>query len=71
MNKYRVRLRSAPGMWEQYESTETVWADDEEGAFFIAVRSLVRRAFADRPNPSCWVMKSCELLVKSDPEAWE
>lgn len=59
---YRCHLRSAPGMWAQYEGHVDVWANDESEVFERAVRQLARSSFPDRPNLSSWRLERIEVL---------
>jgi hypothetical protein len=56
LHKYRVRLRSAPGMWERYEGNVDVLARDDEQAVDRAIRELGRTSFPDRPSRSSWIV---------------
>lgn len=53
MKKYKVELRSKPGMYEQYEGTVEVSAADDTHAIEMAFRKLKRGAFPDRSR-SMW-----------------
>jgi len=61
--RFRVTLRSAPGMWELYDGFVDVYAQDGEDAFREAVRKLARTSFPDRPSMSSWIFESAEVLA--------
>lgn len=48
--RYRVTLRSVPGMYAQYDGDVTCWSadDDPEEIFAAAVRELRRTSFPER-----------------------
>ena len=52
--RFRVELRSAPGMWAQYNGHVDVLAADIDSAFEEAVKKLARTSFPDRPGLSSW-----------------
>lgn len=64
-NTYRVYLKSAPGMWAQYDGHVDVNgsgdADDQE-LFQKAVGKLARTSFPDRPSLSSWRLEKIERL---------
>jgi hypothetical protein len=60
--KFRCWLRSAPGMWEQYDGHVDVFAPDEGEVFERAVRELARTSFADRPSLSSWRLERIERI---------
>lgn len=60
--RYRCHLRSAPGMWAQYDGHVDVWAPEESEAFDRAVRELARTSFPDRASLSSWRLERVELL---------
>ena len=60
--KYRCWLRSAPGMWAQYDGYVDVFSPDEDDVFRRAVRDLARGAFKDRPGTSSWRLERIERL---------
>lgn len=53
MNKYNVAMRSKPGMYEQYDGTVAVVAENEDKAVDAAFRKLKQGAFPDRGR-SMW-----------------
>jgi hypothetical protein len=57
MNKYRVEMHSAPGMWATYDGYVDVIAEDDEDAIERALNRLKRASFPDRPK-SGWVIDS-------------
>lgn len=61
-SKYRCYVRSAPGMWEQYEGYVDVWAYSEGEVFDKAVRELTRTSFRDRPGRDSWILQRIEKL---------
>jgi hypothetical protein len=61
-NKYRCYLRSAPGMWAQYDGHVDVWSPEESEVFERAVRELARTSFPDRPSLSSWRLDRIEFL---------
>ena len=61
--RYRCHLRSAPGMWTQYDGHVDVWAPDESHVFERAVRELARTSFSDRPSLSSWLLDRIEPLA--------
>lgn len=60
--RYRCHLRSAPGMWTQYDGHVDVWAPDESEVFERAVRELARSSFSDRPSVQSWRLDRIEPL---------
>lgn len=54
MKRYKVTLRSAPGMWTHYSGYVMVLADCPEDAFANAVRKLALTSFPDRPHLDSW-----------------
>jgi hypothetical protein len=62
LQRFRVHLRSAGGMWEQYSGYVDVCAEDADEAFPRAVRELTRTSFPDRPSLDSWVLKSVAEL---------
>jgi hypothetical protein len=60
--KFRCWLRSAPGMWEQYDGHVDVFAVDESEVFERAVRELARTSFKDRPGLSSWRLERIERI---------
>ena len=64
--KYRVWIRSKPGMCEQYDgyvevTTQGTQSWDMEDIFRIAVQKLRRGAFPDR-GPGMWKCEGIELV---------
>ncbi len=57
MNKYKVSMRSKPGMYEQYSGDVEVMAEDEDAAVEAAFRKLKNGNFPDR-NRSMWAIES-------------
>ena len=57
MNKYKVSMRSKPGMYEQYSGDVEVMAEDEDAAVEAAFRKLKNGNFPDR-NRSMWTVES-------------
>lgn len=53
MNKYKVKLTSKPGMYDQYSGTIEVAAENDDKAIDAAFRKLKHGAFPDR-NRSMW-----------------
>lgn len=53
MPKYRVWVRSVPGMYEQYDGYVDVYAPHSSFAFDAAVEQLRRGSFPDR-NRGMW-----------------
>ena len=62
VQRFRVYLHSAPGMWTFYDGYVDVWAEDSAGAFRAAVRELGRTSFRDRPSMASWRLESVEGL---------
>lgn len=62
LKRFRVHLRSAPGMWECYDGHVDVYAEDADQAFPRAVRKLGRTSFPDRPSMSSWRLERVEAL---------
>ena len=60
--RYRVHLRSAPGLWERYDGYVDVSAQSEDDAFGCAVRKLAQTSFPDRGSRSSWKLDSVEAL---------
>lgn len=60
--RFRCWLRSAPGMWAQYDGSVDVVACDEADVFGLAVRQLARTSFPDRPSLSSWRLERIECL---------
>ncbi len=56
MNKYKVFIRSRPGMYEQYSGTVEVVAENEDDAVDAAFRKLKAGAFPDR-NKDMWKLE--------------
>ncbi|KWF77609.1 hypothetical protein WL93_26730 [Burkholderia diffusa] len=61
-NKYRCHMRSAPGMWAQYDGYVDVYAASEDDVFPRAVRELARTSFPDRPSLDSWRLDRIEQL---------
>jgi hypothetical protein len=59
--RYRVSLKSVPGMYAQYDGNLEVFATNEEDAINEAHRKLKRGAFPDRDR-SMWRVESVECL---------
>lgn len=62
LHKFRVYVRSAPGMWETYSGHVDVWAADQQDAFERSVRELGRTSFPDRRHCDAWVFEKAEAL---------
>ncbi|MCD9124006.1 hypothetical protein [Cupriavidus sp. UGS-1] len=62
MTLYRCHLRSAPGMWAQYDGHVDVYADDQDEVFRLAVRKLAATSFPDRPSLSSWRLEGIERV---------
>jgi hypothetical protein len=60
--QYRCHMRSAPGMWAQYDGHVDVWSPAEAEVFERAVRELARSSFPDRPSLSSWRLESIAPL---------
>lgn len=60
MKKYRIWIKSKPGMYEQYNGKVDVHAFFEEEAIKKAFLKL-KFTFPDRPN-SLWVTEKIEIL---------
>jgi hypothetical protein len=60
--KYRCHLRSAPGMWAQYDGHVDVHSPNEDEVFERAVRELARTSFSDRPSLASWRLDRIELI---------
>ncbi len=60
--RVRVWLRSAPGMWAQYDGHVDVTVRTFDNAFREAVRKLARTSFPDRPALDSWRFVRLELL---------
>lgn len=60
VKRYRVTLRSAPGMWARYEGYVDVVAREDEDIAAKACAKLRRTAFPDRPA-SAWVIATIAL----------
>lgn len=59
---FKVTLRSAPGMWAQYEGDVQVFSENEDTAFADAVRKLARSSFPDRPSLTSWICQHIERI---------
>jgi len=57
MSKYKVSMRSKPGMYEQYSGDVEVTANDDDAAVEAAFRKLKAGTFPDR-NRSMWTVES-------------
>jgi 1,2-phenylacetyl-CoA epoxidase PaaB subunit len=64
MQRYKVHMRSKPGMYEQYNGFVPVYADNEDEAIEAAHRNLRRNAFPDR-GPSMWIVEKVERLYNN------
>jgi hypothetical protein len=60
--RFRCWLRSAPGMWAQYDGSVDVWARDVGDVFARAVQQLAHTSFPDRPSLSSWRLERIECL---------
>ena len=60
--RFRVEMRSRPGMWAQYNGHVDVLAPDIDSAFEHAVKKLARTSFPDRPSPSSWIFLGASQL---------
>lgn len=60
--KFRVELRSKPGMWTQYSGHVEVFAPDIDSAFEQAVKKLARTSFPDRPSMSSWTFLGATVI---------
>ncbi len=61
LTKYRVWIRSVPGMYAQYDGKVDVYAEDTEQAEERALRELKRGAFPDR-GASMWKIERVEVI---------
>lgn len=61
MKKFKVFLRSRPGMYAQYDGAVTVFADDEDEAVDRALDKLKRGSFPDRDR-SMWKVEKVERV---------
>lgn len=59
--KYRVWVRSVPGMYAQYDGYVDVHADDKWDAEDAALEKLKRTSFPDR-SKSMWKIERVEEL---------
>lgn len=59
---YRCHMRSAPGMWAQYDGHVDVCAPSEDEVFERAVRQLAQTSFPDRPTLSSWRLERIERV---------
>lgn len=66
MNKYTIWFRSVPGMYEQYVTKATVYADDEKTAKDKAY-CVIRRDFPNRNRPM-WRIDTIEVQCADDDE---
>ena len=57
--KYRVKMRSTPGFYEQYSGYVEVFAADDGDAIERAFRELKRTSFPYRSR-SCWKVERVE-----------
>ncbi len=57
MGKYKVSMRSKPGMYEQYSGDVEVTAEDDNAAVEAAFRKLKAGTFPDR-NRDMWTVES-------------
>ncbi len=62
LNKYKVYIRSKPGMYEQYSMCVRVDAYNDEDAIDQALLKLKRGAFPDRTR-DMWRVEKVERLV--------
>lgn len=62
MKKYKVWLRSVPGMYAQYDGSVEVWADDDDEAIELALLKLKRGSFPDRSR-DMWRVEKVERLA--------
>jgi len=70
MNKYRVWMRSVPGMFEQYNGSLEVLASKQSLAFDAACDKLRKTSFPDR-NRGMWQLEKVELIEGVEPEGNE
>lgn len=59
--RYKVTVRSVPGIYEQYNGNVNVWARDTDHAKEQAFRHLKRGAFPDR-DKTMWKVEKVESL---------
>lgn len=57
--KFRVWLRSKPGMWATYDGYVDVTVDSQDDAFAAAVRELRAKSFPDR-SLDAWTLDKIE-----------
>lgn len=60
-NKYRVWIRSRPGMYEQYDGYVDVYASSEDTAGTAAKQKLKRTSFPDRSS-DMWIIERTEKI---------
>lgn len=61
MNKYKVSMRSKPGMYEQYSGDVEVMAENDDAAVEAAFTKLKRDTFPDR-NRSMWTVEKVSRI---------
>lgn len=63
IRRYRVWLRSTPGMFAQYDGHVDVSTRDDDGygIFMAAVRQLRRTSFPER-GPDAWKLERYEAI---------
>lgn len=61
MLKFRVKMRSAPGMWERYDGHVDVTAEDAAEAIERARDQLKRTSFPDRSRGD-WIVEGVEII---------
>lgn len=63
LRRYRVWMRSTPGMYAQYDGHVDVTTrdDDSYGIFMAAVRELRLTSFPDR-GAGCWKLERFEAI---------
>jgi hypothetical protein len=61
MNKYKVSMRSKPGMYEQYSGDVEVMAENDDAAVEAAFAKLKRDTFPDR-NRGMWTVEEVSRI---------
>jgi hypothetical protein len=59
--RYKVWLRSTPGMWERYEGSVEVSAESDQEAEKAALNQLAARAFRGRGRDA-WIVEKVERV---------
>jgi hypothetical protein len=65
MKRYKVWLRSVPGMYEQYDGYVEVAAEDDEDAIERALSKLKRTSFPGR-NRGMWNVHRVERTLEGN-----